>query len=144
MFLPNHASSGTMLHFGGVLVEPPIWKICASQIGSFLQGGVKIKNIWNHYLDESLKKHLRFVHIPPACSMFMQTSIFHQPQLTHCSGQLTQNSPATFALHQVLFPPKKKSPIDVKQSPWKWCFTKKEGTHESPQTLIRKAKKNNE
>ena len=28
----------------------PIWKICASQIGSFPQVEVKIKNIWNHHL----------------------------------------------------------------------------------------------
>ena len=32
-----------------LVVEPPIWKICASQIGSFPQG-VKMKNLWNHHL----------------------------------------------------------------------------------------------
>ena len=28
----------------------PIWKILYSQIGSFPQIGMKIKNIWNHHL----------------------------------------------------------------------------------------------
>ena len=31
------------------MVEPPIWKICASQIGSFPQIGMNIKSIWNHH-----------------------------------------------------------------------------------------------
>ncbi len=32
------------------VVEPPSWKIYASQIGSFPQVGVKIENVWKHHL----------------------------------------------------------------------------------------------
>ena len=34
----------------------PIWKILISQIGSFPQVGVNIKNVWNHHLDLILQK----------------------------------------------------------------------------------------
>ena len=35
--------------FTYLVVEPPICKICASQIGSFSQIGMNIKNLWNHH-----------------------------------------------------------------------------------------------
>ena len=34
-------------------LNQPNWKICASQIGSFPQVGVKIKHLWNHHLEKT-------------------------------------------------------------------------------------------
>ena len=48
---PERFQRNTARPFLGGGFSPPIWKICTSQIGSFLQVGVKIKHVWNHNLE---------------------------------------------------------------------------------------------
>ena len=46
----NQTFQTQILNLSGWWLNQPIWNICGSQVGSFPQVGVKIKNIWNHHL----------------------------------------------------------------------------------------------
>ena len=47
-----------------------------SQIGSFPQAGVKIKNIWNHHL-EKYERSVLWQHVPSFCSWLLEVSLNH-------------------------------------------------------------------
>ena len=91
------------------------------------------------------KRESETIYVFPAMKGLKIGSLYCYPPKQCIIGvQLTQNYQQH--LHQGFYSPHKKmSPIDVKQSPERSCCFKKEETHESLQTLIRKGnKKHNE
>ena len=58
-------------------LNQPIWKICASQIGSSPQIGMKIRNIWNHHLDFFVFGEMWFLF----CESFVYVKFWHTLKL---------------------------------------------------------------